>query len=106
MPTTIRDFKYTITGALVGSWKISATNATPTGLTINPANFSDIWIVDSGRNKVYQYTAAATRTSGSQAFATSFNLATANTNAQGIADPPPPGTHTPTSASEPLAASR
>ncbi|MFM9961234.1 MAG: beta strand repeat-containing protein [Planctomycetaceae bacterium] len=103
---TDKVFKYTTAGALVGSWTISAINATPTGLTINPANVSDIWIVDSGTDKVYQYTAAATRTSGSQAFAISFNLAAANTNAQGIADPPPPGTLQVTTAGDPLPASR
>ena len=37
----------------------------PTGLTIDPGNVSNIWIVDSGTRLVYQYTAAAGRTSGS-----------------------------------------
>jgi hypothetical protein len=49
---------------------------------------SDIWIVDAGTDRVYQYTAAAGRTSGSQAAAASFALAAGNTNPQGIADPP------------------
>ena len=83
-------FKYSVAGALVGSWTISATNSTPSGLTIDPANVSNIWIVDSGTDKVYQYSGATTRTSDSQAFATSFSLAAGNTNAQGIADPPAP----------------
>lgn len=87
-------FKYTVAGALQGSWTISSVNSTPTGLTIDPSNVSDIWIVDSGTDKVYQYAAAASRTSGSQAFVASFNLAAANTNAQGIADPPPAGSRT------------
>jgi hypothetical protein len=81
-------FKYTIVGSLVGSWTIDAANATPTGITIDPANVSDIWIVDSGTDRVYQYTGAATRTSGSQSAAASFQLAPGNTNPQGIADPP------------------
>jgi hypothetical protein len=42
---------------------------------------------------VYQFTAAASRTSGSQSPTTSFALAAGNTNPQGIADPPAPTTH-------------
>ena len=83
-------FKYTLTGTLLGSWTIDAANASPTGITINPTNVSDIWIVDNGTDKVYQYTAAASRTSGSQNAAATFALAAGNTNPQGIADPPPP----------------
>ena len=39
---------------------------------------------------MYQFTAAASRTSGSQSPAASFALAAGNTNPQGIADPPVP----------------
>jgi hypothetical protein len=81
-------FKYTLSGTLLGSWTIDSANAKPTGITINPASVSDIWIVDSGTDRVYQYNGAVTRTSGSQAAATSFALAAGNTNPQGIADPP------------------
>ena len=48
-----------------------------------------IWIVDSADGAVYRYHAAAGRTSGSQTAASLFQLASGNTNAQGIADPPP-----------------
>ena len=49
-------FKYTTAGALVGSWTITTAGATsPTGITIDPANVSNIWIVDSGTDRVYQY---------------------------------------------------
>ncbi|MFO0842679.1 MAG: Calx-beta domain-containing protein [Gemmataceae bacterium] len=82
-------FKYTLAGALSGSWAIDAANASPTGLTINPASVNDIWIVDSGTDRVYQYTAAAGRTSGSQSASATFALAAGNTNPQDIADPPP-----------------
>jgi hypothetical protein len=99
---TDKVFKYTTAGTLVGSWTIAAANSTPTGLTINPANVSDIWIVDSGTDKVYQYAAAVTRSSGSQSFSASFNLAATNTNAEGIADPPPPGTLAIEPADQPL----
>jgi hypothetical protein len=87
--TTDKVFKYTVAGSLVGSWTISTSGpSSPTGITIDPTNVSDIWIVDSGADRVYQYTAAASRTSGSQSAATSFALAAGNTNPQGIADPP------------------
>lgn len=49
---------------------------------------SDIWIVDNGTDKVYQYAAAASRTSGSQMTSATFALAAGNTNPQDIADPP------------------
>src|SRR5262249_39797492 len=78
----------TVSGTSKGSWSIDAANTSPTGITINPSNVSDIWIVDSGTKKIYQYTAAASRTSGNQNAAASFALAANNTNPQGIADPP------------------
>src|SRR5262249_21765652 len=81
-------YKYNLSGSLLGSWTIDAANSSPTGLTINPNNVSDIWIVDSGTKKVYQYTAAASRTSGSQNATASFALNANNTNPQDIADPP------------------
>lgn len=91
--TTDKVFKYTLSGSLVGSWTISTVGAaSPTGITIDASNVSNIWIVDKGTKLVYQYNAAASRTSGSQAAAVSFALAAGNTNPQGIADPPAPGT--------------
>jgi hypothetical protein len=87
-------FKYTFSGKLVGSWTISGANTTPTGITLDPSNPSDIWIVDSSRDQVFQYTAAASRTSGSQSPSAVFTLASGNKNPQGIADPPPPGDQT------------
>jgi hypothetical protein len=88
--TTDKVFKYTVAGALTGSWTVSTVGAgSPTGITIDPSNVSDIWIVDASADKVFRYTAAASRTSGSQVAAASFALADGNTNPQGIADPPP-----------------
>jgi hypothetical protein len=84
-------FKYSLTGTLQGNWAIDPANAHPTGLTINPANVSDVWIVDSGTLKVYQYTGAASRTSGSQTAGATFALNPYDTDPQGIADPPAPG---------------
>jgi hypothetical protein len=85
---TDKVFKYSIGGGLQGSWTISGAGSQPTGITIDPANVSDIWIVDNGTDRVYQFVGAATRTSGSQAPVASFVLASGNTNPQGIADPP------------------
>jgi hypothetical protein len=83
-------FKYTLSGSLLGSWTIDPANTHPTGITINPSNVSDIWIVDNGTDKVYQYVGAASRTSGSQNAAATFALAPGDTNPKGIADPPSP----------------
>ncbi len=83
---TDKVFVYTIAGVLQGSWTIG--NTTPTGLTIDPSGASQsIWIVDSGTDRVYEYTNARTRISGSQAAANSFALAAGNTSPQDIADP-------------------
>jgi hypothetical protein len=85
-------FKYTIAGTYVGSWTISTSGArTPTGITLDPSNVSHIWIVDSGTDRVYQYNNAAGLTSGSKAANSYFPLSSGNTNPQGIADPPAPG---------------
>jgi hypothetical protein len=88
--STDKVFKYTVAGSLLGSWTIDSANSSPTGITIDPANVSDIWIVDSGTDRVYRYDGAATRTAGAQSAASSFALAAGNTNPQGIADPPTP----------------
>jgi hypothetical protein len=87
--STNKVFKYTLSGALVGSWTISGNNTTPSGITLDPSNPSDIWIVDSSRDQVFHYTAAASRTSGSQSPSAVFDLTSGNSNPQGIADPPP-----------------
>jgi sugar lactone lactonase YvrE len=93
--TALKVFKYTLSGSLLGSWGIDPADKNPTGITINPNNVSDIWIVDSGTDKVYQYVGAANRTSGSQNASATFALAAGNTNPQGIADPPPDTLFTP-----------
>ncbi len=96
--TTDKVFKYSQAGSLLGSWTISTAGVTsPTGITLDPANPNDLWIVDNGTDRVYQYDTAVSRTSGSQAASTttSFALAAGNTNPQGIADPPVGGSFVP-----------
>ena len=88
--STDKVFKYTLSGSLLGSWTISGAGSSPTGITLDPSNVGNLWIVDSGTNRVYQFDNAASRTSGSQSPSTSFALAAGNTNPQGIADPPVP----------------
>jgi hypothetical protein len=86
--TKLKVFKYTLSGTLLGSWSIDPANTHPTGITINPNDVSDVWIVDNGTDKVYQYIGAAGRTSGKQSAGATFALAAGDTNPQGIADPP------------------
>jgi hypothetical protein len=89
-------FKYTISGSLLGSWTINGAGAAPTGITIDPANVGDVWIVDSGTDRVYRFASAASRVSGSHAAADGFSLSSGNGNPQGIADPPPAAPNAPT----------
>jgi hypothetical protein len=89
---TDRVFKYTLTGGLAGYWTIEPANKAPTGIALDPANVSHIWIVDSGTGRVYQYNTATPRITGTQSAALAFALASGNTNPQGIADPPAPAT--------------
>jgi hypothetical protein len=88
---TDKVFKYTVAGGLLGSWTISGGGGSPTGITLDPSSPSHLWIVNSGTDRVNQYDAAVSRTSGSQSPSTSFALAAGNTNPQGIADPPAGG---------------
>jgi hypothetical protein len=81
-------FKYTLAGALVGSWTISGGGGAPTGITLDPTDVRHLWIVDNGNDRVFQYDNAASLSSGSLAASFSFALAPGNTNPQDIADPP------------------
>ncbi len=87
-----RVFRYQLNGSGVSTgssaWGISPENSSPTGITLDPSNGSmDIWICDSGSDRVYRYPSG--RTSVQPLLADSFALSAANSNAQGIADPPP-----------------
>jgi len=82
-----RVFRYTVSGTFQNSWLINSANSRPTGITLDPSNGSkDIWIVDSGTDRIYRYANARTLTAPTL---TSFiQLAAGNTNPTGIADPP------------------
>lgn len=86
---TDKVFKYSVSGSLLGSWTITSGGGSPTGLTIDPTNVSNIWIVDNNTDRVYQFNSATSLTSGSASPSSSFALTAGNTNPQGIADPPP-----------------
>jgi hypothetical protein len=60
-------YVYNTGGALLGSWSAGGltSSATLTGIATNG---TDLWLVDSSADKVYKYTGAASRLSGSQQF--------------------------------------
>ena len=86
-PTADKVFRYTTAGILEGSWTLSPTDPSPTGITLDPTHVSDLWIVDSSTDRVYQYDGATSRLTGSQDASVTFALAATDTNPQGIADP-------------------
>ena len=87
--TVDKVFKYTTSGAGRQLDHCDVGRSSPTGITIDPANVSHIWIVDSGTRCVHQYNNAATLPNGSSKVEDlRFPLAAVNTNPQGIADPP------------------
>ncbi len=92
---TDRVFKYSLTGSLVGSWTIDSANKAPTGITFDPMNVHDMWIVDSSTDRIYEYVGAASRTAGSQVATTSLALGTNDKTPQGIALVHGPSAETP-----------
>jgi hypothetical protein len=76
-------YVYNAGGSLLGSWTAGSlpSNAQAQGIATNG---TDIWIVDSKSDKVYRYAGAATRLSGSQNAASSFNLSGSNKDATDI----------------------
>lgn len=83
-------FKYNLAGQLLGNWEIAdAALEEPTGITLDPAGGTTLWIVDKKSDKVYQFDNATGLVSGSKASDATFALAAENGNPQGIADPIP-----------------
>ena len=81
--------RYTANGTPAGSWTIGSANAKPTGITVDSMAASDIWIVDDGVDRIFTYTDAAARSSGSQVATNYSSLSPCNTQPRGIADPDP-----------------
>ena len=73
-------FVYSNHGVLLGSWTANGQSylAQLTGITTNG---TDVWLVDGYGRKVFKYAGAASRLSGSQFPASSFNLNNKNGNA-------------------------
>jgi hypothetical protein len=76
-------YVYDASGSLLGSWTAGtlASNAIVEGITTNG---TDIWIVDARSDKVFKYANAASRLSGTQNAATSFNLTSGNKSPKDI----------------------
>jgi VCBS repeat-containing protein len=85
--TSDKVFRYLVNGTLEGSWTLSATNPTPTGITLDPTNVNHLWIVDASTDRVLQYSGSTTRLTGAQEPDLSFALNANNSDPQGIADP-------------------
>ncbi|HID23007.1 MAG TPA: tandem-95 repeat protein, partial [Planctomycetaceae bacterium] len=73
-------FVYNTDGTLQGSWQAAGLNQ-PEGIATEG---TDLWIVDAASDQVFYYAGAASRTSGSQAADSSFNLDAANSSPSGI----------------------
>jgi DNA-binding beta-propeller fold protein YncE len=76
-------YVYDPTGALLGSWTAGGMTGSPQVEGI-ATDGTDIWLLDNGKDKVYKYTGAASRRSGSQSAASSFSLASGDSNGKGI----------------------
>ena len=85
--TSDKVFRYLVNGTLEGSWTLSATNPTPTGITLDPTDVNHLWIVDASTDRVLQYSGATNRLTGTQEPESSFALNVNNGDPQGIADP-------------------
>jgi hypothetical protein len=80
-------FVYSMSGSLLGRWKLDAANADASGITLNPAAGNDLWVVDRADLLVYHYANSQGRLSGTQSAADTFALAAGNVRPEGIADP-------------------
>jgi subtilisin family serine protease len=76
-------YVYNPSGGLLGSWTAGSLtgNAIVEGVATNG---TDIWIVDAKQDKVFRYTGAASRLSGSQNAASSFSLNSGNKDPKDI----------------------
>ncbi len=81
-------FLYSLTGQFQGRWKLDRSNSDPSGITLNPAGGTDLWVVDRVDRLVYHYAAGTLLTAGTAQASDTFLLAAANVSPEGIADPP------------------
>ena len=76
-------YVYGRNGNRLGSWSVGGFSASAQleGIAVSG---TDVWIVDNKSDKVYRYTGAASRLSGSQSAATSFALNSGNKDASDL----------------------
>ena len=76
-------YVYDASGSLLGSWTAGslASNATVEGIATNG---TDVWIVDARSDRVFKYSNAAGRLSGSQNADSRFALSSSNKNPKDI----------------------
>lgn len=79
-------------GSKLGSWSLDPNNTDATGVTLNPNNVGDLWVVDRQKATVFHYRGATAWRSGSPAATDTFALVGADADAEGIADPNMPPT--------------
>jgi RHS repeat-associated protein len=81
-------FVYSLTGTLQGRWKLDTRNTNASGITLNPAGGTDLWVVDRQDLMVYHYATGRTQTSGSLSATDTLALSAGEGRPEGIADPP------------------
>ncbi len=79
-------FRYDLATWQVTGWTLNTANARPSGLTIDPQTVNGLWIVDSASDAMFFY--ASGKTGNLNTADAVYPLAAANTDPQGIADPP------------------
>ena len=77
-------YKYSVAGDFLGEWALDSTNRSPRGITLDPANPSDLWVIDVTRDVIYEYADATSRTSGSQSANVIYDTSDHTTLAQAI----------------------
>ena len=80
-------FVYSMSGSLLGRWKLDSRNSDASGITLNPIGGNDLWVVDRQDLLIYHYANSQSRLGGSATANDSFALAAGNTHPEGIADP-------------------
>ena len=81
-----KTFTYTLDGTLLGSWDLDPANRNARGITIDPANPTDLLVINDGsRDELHRYTGATQINSGSLSASATYQLASENNNPSGIA---------------------
>jgi RHS repeat-associated protein len=79
-------FVYTISGTLLGSWRLDADNVQPSGIALDPVT-GTLWVCDRHTGSVFEYAGADDVLSGTLTATAEHALHPDNHNPEGIADP-------------------